>query len=174
MAYIAFLRGINVTGYKIIKMDALRKIFEDAGFKNVRTYIQSGNVIFETNKDENLQKRIEAQLKKELGYEVVTIVRSIEELKRIIKENPYKNLNLTENERLHLTMLEVKPTGASVKELLSVKSDIDELKVKGKEVYLICRNGYGRSVYSNNLIEKKLGMKATTRNWNTINRILTI
>ena len=90
--YFAFLRAINVGGHAIVKMDALKKIFESAGMKNVKTYIQSGNVVFDsTEKDEKkLQKKIEKKLSAELGYEVPVLLRAFDELKKVSEKDPFK------------------------------------------------------------------------------------
>src|SRR4030095_9446545 len=104
MIYIALLRGINVSGQKLIKMDALRKTFEDIGFKNVRTYIQSGNVIFETRKikPESLRKKIETGLEKQFGYDVTVVIRTVDELEQVIKNYPFDKIKNPESLRVYV------------------------------------------------------------------------
>jgi uncharacterized protein (DUF1697 family) len=174
--YIAFLRGINVSGQKIIKMAALKKMFEAMGFKNVRTYIQSGNVAFESPavNAETLCKKIENGLQAALGYRVSTAIRTEKEIEDIIKNNPFKKEIARDDVRLYVTMLSAVPEGDKVKELESTESETDEFRFKNREIYILCREGYAETVFSNNFIEKKLGVKATSRNWNTMNKILTI
>ncbi|MGH2574654.1 MAG: DUF1697 domain-containing protein [Ignavibacteria bacterium] len=174
--YTAFLRGINVSGQKLIKMEDLKKIFLSMGFKNVQTYIQSGNVVFDTSglNHDVLHKRIEKELNKSLGYGVVTILRTITEIERIINNNPFKKEKIEGETKFYVTMLAEKPTSKQKKELESFKDNVDKFKIINREVYILCYKGYGKSVFSNNFIEKKLGMPATSRNWNTINKILKV
>jgi len=176
ITYVALLRGINVNGQKIIKMNQLKNIFEDTQFKNVKTYIQSGNVIFDTIQEEttSISERIQNSLKETLGFEVTVIVRSISELEQIIKVNPFRIEELLENEKIHITLLDQKPTAASIDILKAAKSNKDEIQVLNREVYILCRNGYAKTIYSNSTIEKRLKVVATTRNLDTINKIMSI
>jgi len=174
--YIAFLRGINVSGQKIIKMVELKKMFETIGFKNVRTYIQSGNVVFESasaNSD-TLCKKIETGLQASLGYKVTVTLRTCKDIEDIIKNNPFKAEIKHEDFKLYVTMLAGSPEKAKIKELEAINSGSDEFFCKDKEIYILCKKGYSDTIFSNNFIEKKLGVKATSRNWNTMNKILTI
>ena len=106
MKYVAFLRGINVSGQKIIKMENLREMFSSFGFKNVTTYIQSGNVLFETAKTnaQTLTKKIESGLQKALGYDVTVLVRTVDEMVEIVKRNPFKNIKADEEKLLYVTL----------------------------------------------------------------------
>lgn len=176
MTYIAFLRGINVSGQKIIKMVQLKKIFEAMELKNVRTYIQSGNVAFESasaNPD-ILCKKIENGLQSALGYRVTVTLRTNREIEDIIKNNPFKSEIKHEDFKLYVTMLSAAPEKSKINELQSIDSEGDEFICRGSEIYVLCRKGYADTVFSNNFIEKKLGVKATSRNWNTMNKILEI
>jgi uncharacterized protein (DUF1697 family) len=174
--YIALLRGINVSGQKVIKMDALKGIFESMQYQNVKTYIQSGNVIFQADEDQynQLVKEIEDKLLRELGYEVTVIIRTLGELKEIINQNPYHVSELKQDEKIYISFLSEKPTDEAVEVLQSFQNDIDDFRVQGREVYLLCRKGYGKTLFSNQFIEKKLGVNATTRNWNSVNKITAI
>jgi uncharacterized protein (DUF1697 family) len=176
MKYLAFLRGINVTGYKIIKMEALRKMFEALGYENVKTYIQSGNVSFEApkSKDEVLSKTIETEIRKTFGFDVPVIIRTVPEIESIMKNNPFKKLMADGNARLHVTFLSASPEAKLKASLNDHKESKDLFHLKDKDVYILCYKGYSDSVFSNAFIEKKLGVGATTRNWVTINKMLTL
>ena len=171
--YVAFLRGINVSGKNIIKMEDLRNQFESLGFKNTITYIQSGNVLFETEEsDENeLRATIEAHLELNLGYRVPTIIRMFHDIRKVVKNMPYDNIKEEEKGRLYVTFLADAPS-YDVKGALGVYSnDAEYARVVKREVYVYTGN-YGKTCFSNSFIEKKLKVAATTRNWATLNKIL--
>ena len=121
--FVAFLRGINVSGQKIIKMEDLKKMFESLRYKHVTTYIQSGNVVFGSNisSSESLRKEIEKRIMKEFGFEVPVIVKTIQELEEVIKKNPYQNVRLKKDEKLHVSFLGGKPARTAVDNLSGVK-----------------------------------------------------
>jgi uncharacterized protein (DUF1697 family) len=174
--YVAFLRAVNVGG-RIVKMERLRKIFEELKFKNVKTFIQSGNVIFETgekNKD-TLMKKIERKLKVSLGYEVLVMLRKDKELKNIVKNNPFKEEKLDENTRVYIAFLYNKP-GKEVKSTIpSLNNKNEAFHLKGNEVYCkVRREEKKHSYFSILLLEKKLGIPLTTRNQTTVNKIQTM
>jgi len=172
--YIAFLRGINVSGHRIIKMEELRKMFEALKFKNVKTYIQTGNVVFETTvKDpDSLTRKIEKHLHKSLGYEVETMLRTIPEMEEIIKNNPFKKVKLDKTLHLYLTFLYDGPSVELKKTLISLSDDIATFKIREREVYTLYNKNNAKHPFSNNFVEKKLKVAATTRNWNVINKVL--
>jgi len=172
--YIAFLRGVNVGGNKIIKMEKLRSIYEDLKLKNVRTFIQSGNVIFDTDEkdSDSLTKKIEKQLLKSLGYEVAAMLRFVSEIEALIKINPFKKSKLNDVVCLYLTLLHDKPTNDLKKSLIASSDDIATFKIIGKEVYTLYQRSKAKHPFSNNFVEKKLKVAATTRNWTVINKIL--
>ncbi|WP_019424496.1 DUF1697 domain-containing protein [Paenibacillus sp. OSY-SE] len=170
--YVALLRGINVSGQKIIKMDALKSIFEALAFQNAKTYIQSGNVIFEASvtEPELLAESIEKQLRVELGYEITVVVKTLSELEEVIQHNPFTENEASEG-KLYVSFLSKEPVAEDLAALLSVQNGVDEIRALEREVYILCRQGYGKSQFSNNFIEKKLRVPATTRNWQTVNKL---
>ena len=172
--YVAFLRGINVSGHRIIKMEELRKLFEELKFKNIKTYIQTGNVVLETStKDsDSLTKMIEKHLQKSLGYEVETMLRTIPEIEKITENNPFKKAKLDKTLNLYLTFLHDEPSAELKKSLISSSDDIATFKIKEKEVYTLYKRSNAKHPFSNNFVEKKLKVAATTRNWNVINKVL--
>jgi uncharacterized protein (DUF1697 family) len=169
--HVAFLRGINVGGRKVIKMQDLKSIFESLEFHNVRTYIQSGNVIFAAAEERplDLQIRIERKLEEVLGYKVTAIIRTARELEQVIQGNPF--VGNADDGMLYVTFLSEAPTAEAIEQLASYRNGVDDVHVVNREAYLMCRNGYGRTLFSNNFLESKLGVQATTRNWQTVNRI---
>jgi len=174
MRYIAFLRAINVSGHRIIKMEELRKMFEALKFKNVKTYIQTGNVVFETTvKDpDSLTRKIEKHLHKSLGYEVETMLRTMLEMEAIIKNNPFKKARFDKTIHLYLTFLHEETSAELKKSLISSGDNIATFKIKKREVYTLYQRNHAKHPFSNNFVEKKLKIPATTRNWTVINKIL--
>lgn len=169
--YIAFLRGINVGGQKIIKMEKLKDIFESLQFQNVKTYIQSGNVIFEsTEESTDILCKMETELEHILGDKVTCIIRTVDELEEVIKQNPFSTSE--DIEKQYVTFLDRKPTAEAAARLMSYKNDVDDFYVINREVFLLCGKGYGKTKFSNHFLESKLDVLATTRNWKTVNKIL--
>ena len=172
--YIAILRGINVSGHKLIKMDALRKLFDGMGFKNTKTYIQSGNVVFQSKqaKAQDLEKKIASSILKEFGFEVPVLVKEVTELDIVLKNNPFINKRKEDVTKLHVTFLSAEPEKANIDKIKGGNYVADEFIVTGKTVYLFCPNGYGNTKLSNTFFENKLKVTATTRNWKTINELV--
>jgi uncharacterized protein (DUF1697 family) len=163
--YIAFLRAINVGGTKLIKMDELRRMFAAFGFSNVQTYIQTGNVIFETKSTPN-ESKIEKQLETALGYYVEVFIRSMDEIAEIANQDHFEP---QPEGTLHVVFLRSKPAKPLVDTLKRYNNPADEFAVIGREVYNL-RHDRDKSVFSNNFIEKIFGI-ATTRNITTLKKI---
>jgi len=176
ITYISILRGINVSGQKLIKMDALRTSYEKMGFEQVTTYVQSGNVIFKGNDtDVNaLEQKISQQVEEDFGYKVPVIVLSLSILKQIIDNNPFiKDLN-KDQAFLYVTFLSSKPELYNIKLIEDKKQHEEEIRFSENAVYLYCPNGYGRTKLNNNFLETKLKVGATTRNWKTTKALFNI
>ncbi len=170
--YISILRGINVSGNKPVKMDALRKMYEGLGFQNVTSYVQSGNVVFTANDTENkLEQKISRQIEKDFGFDVPVIVLTIDKLKQVIDNNPFLKKDPA---FLHVTFLATKPEPFDRKIIEDKKLNGEEISFSDNAVYLFCPNGYGVSKLSNSFLESKLKVTATTRNWKSTNEILKI
>jgi uncharacterized protein (DUF1697 family) len=174
MTYISMLRGINVSGQKIIKMDALKALYENLGLVNVRTYVQSGNVLFESRPTDEakLSGLIAGGIKKAFDHSVVVVLRTRSELQAVVKNNPFLKEREIDPTKLHVTFLFEAPDREALSQLQAVKDKTDKIKVGPREVYLYCPQGYGRTKYSNNFLERTLKVSATTRNWNTVNALL--
>lgn len=172
--YVAFLRGINVGGHKIIKMDALRDIFTACGFDRVQTYIQSGNVIFAAADTpvSQLEAQTEAQLQATLGYAVEIFVRPLAYLPTLLDVQPFPDRQADDGSTLYVTFLRQEPSAEQQNKLLVQANDNEQFHFKGSELYYWRRQHLDKAIFSNNLVEKLLGNPATTRNVTTLNKIV--
>lgn len=169
--YVAFLRGVNVGGNQL-KMDRLRAVCASLGFENARTYLQSGNVVFEAQGSQaKVEKDLERKLAGETRLPVRVLVRSGAQLKQLIAKNPFLKTEAIDCARLHVTFLTEAPTLEALKQLAVLDAGPDEFRAAGTEIYLHCPTGYGRSKLSNNHLERFLSLAATTRNWNTVSTL---
>ena len=167
--YSAFLRAINVGGNAIIKMTDLKLMFESAGLENVQTYIQSGNVIFETEDNiDAVKKRIERQLEGAAGYKIHFFVRTMRDLQSIVSKSPF---TAKANEMVYVAFLDQKPDPKSQQALLDLKNEADDFAVKGHEVYHL-RRDREKSALAKTSIEKILKSPATLRNMTTLAKMV--
>ncbi|HVV49959.1 MAG TPA: DUF1697 domain-containing protein [Polyangia bacterium] len=169
-SYVAMLRGINVSGAKPVKMEALRASFEALGFSKVRTYVQSGNVVFVAKERAAapLAPKIAARIARDFGYDVPVLVLGAAELARVVAENPFAGQKGVDPAKLHVTFLAGAPAAAGLKKMEAVASGRDQLRCRGTSVYLHCPDGYGNTKLNNNAFERALAVGATTRNWKTV------
>jgi uncharacterized protein (DUF1697 family) len=170
--YVALLRGVNLGARNKVSMADLRRLFESLGAEDVQTYVQSGNVVFNSpvRGVAKLTGAIEQRISRELGLEINVMLRTREQLAKIVAGNPFA-AGQTEGTKLHVTFLTDAPERARVRTLQSVTFEPDEFHVHGREVYLHTPNGYGKSKLSNAYFEKQLDVAATTRNWNTVTKL---
>jgi len=172
--YIAFLNGINPPGQKLTTMEELKEYFEEIdGVRNVSTYMLSGNVLFEADEIDETDRRrqIEKKLRDKLGYEVTVIIRMYNDIKNVIRNNPFDDIKQDDARKLYVTLLSDVPA-YSVRGSLGVYSnDAEDARLVQREVYILSSN-YGKTCFPNSLIEKKLGVAATTRNWTMLHKIL--
>ncbi|MCU0378893.1 MAG: DUF1697 domain-containing protein [Bacteroidales bacterium] len=167
--YIALLRSVNVVGKNIIRMPELVQALEKEGFKEVSTYIQSGNVIFNDAEEscQSLARRISETVTKGFGLTLHVLVLTPQELSAVVSDNPFPRRAGIDLTKLHVTFLDRDPDPVKAEKLLSYNFPPDEIIIRGKAAYLHCPGGYGRTKYDNTFIEKKLEARATSRNWNT-------
>ena len=172
---IALLRGVNV-GSNILRMERLRECCAEIGMQKVRTYIQSGNIVFEadggvTHWADKIQKRLLGETR----LPVAVVVRTPADLKRTLEHNPFLKERGIDETRLHVTMLAENPAKSVVQSLpaqIERYCRCDRYVLADRDIYLHCPNGYGQSKLTNGLFEKFLNVRATTRNWNTMNKLL--
>ncbi|MGG1658031.1 DUF1697 domain-containing protein [Brevibacillus sp. NRS-1366] len=177
--YIALLRGINVGGKNMIKMAELKRTFEQMGLGPVQTYIQSGNVLFASDEEEEpLRKRIEREIEASVGFSVPVILRTAEQLKVIAANCPFseeeveKAQALSEGESLYVSLLLAEPSQERVERLSAYRSESEDYRIEGRDVYLLFRQSVRNSKLANNL--QKLDVPSTVRNWKTINKLVAL
>lgn len=172
--YISILRGINVSGRNLIRMPALKKMYESLGFSNPISYLQSGNVIFSSDekKPKKLEEIITRQINRDFGFTAPVIVFSPQTLKSIIQNNPLMADPQKDPAFFHVTFLASAPETFDKQSILDKRSSQEEVYFSEKALYLYCPNGYGTTKLNNNFLESKLKVTATTRNWKTSNELL--
>ena len=171
--YIALLKGINVSGHKKIPMIELRQLLNDSGFKNVQTYIQSGNVILDSAlKDTSkLEQKIQKAIMASFGFDVSVIVKTPEQLQMIFDKCPFSQ---EKKEKAYFTMLNSVPSKELVEEASQKKYPGEEFVILDDCIYLYADLGYGQAKYSNAYFERKLKTAATARNYKTMMKLLSL
>ncbi len=172
--YVALFRGINVGGNNILPMRELVSRLENIGLQDVRTYVQSGNVVFRVEEEDAslLSNRIRASIEESHGFEPRVLLLGLEELEGAIGSNPFPQAE-AEPKTLHLFFLSSVPKGPDHDALESLKTDRERFVLKGNVLYLHAPDGIGRSKLAAN-VEKLLGVWATGRNWRTVRKIMTM
>jgi len=172
--YVAFLRGINVGGSKIIKMEVLRGLFESLGFTNVTSYIQSGNVIFDarTKNLTTLKAKVEQELKSSLGHEISVAVVSFSDLAAIVEQDPFAGIEVDDDVMLFVTFLSAQPEAIPKLPLAVPKENFEVIGLQDRAVFIVARRkSDGRAAFPNAFIEKQFGVPGTTRNWSVVKKI---
>ena len=172
--YISLLRGINVGANKRMKMEKLRASCAKPGFTQIATYIQSGNLIFKGARLslETVSKKIEKQIECDFGFHADVVTRTANELKKIIGSNPLLDEPGTDESKLHVGFFSAAPSAEAIKKLESLTLAPDRVRVRGAEIYFYFPNGVsGSSLWKHNL-DRVLGISGTTRNWNTVSKLL--
>lgn len=172
---IAILRGINVGGKRIIRMEDLKSVFRNLGFENVETYIQSGNVLFDAKDKKSeieISNAMEKAISEKYGFEVPVIVRSRREFKEILNNNPFLKEENESINSLYVTFLKEIPTAENIEKTASFSYEPDRFVISGKNVFIFCAGKYHQTKISNGFFEKKLKTSATTRNWKTVLKLI--
>ncbi len=174
--YIALLRGINVSGHHVIKMEQLRALFAALKFQQVRTYIQSGNIVFEAEKGSpaDMGREIEGRILQDFGFPVLVFLRTAKQIKQVIADNPFSKQAGLDPSKFYITFLSGPAPKPAEEILAALAVTAERFHVNGREIYFYYPNGYGETKLSNPAIEKKLGLSATTRNWKTVNALLAL
>jgi uncharacterized protein (DUF1697 family) len=169
-SYLALLRGINVSGQKLIKMADLKVVLSKSGLENISTYIQSGNIVFQSNElnTQALELKIHQVIEDRFGFDVPVQVLDKVELDSIIANNPFRDEVISEPNRVLLVRLSQSPEAEKIETLLNQDLSPDRLILVNNWIYLYFPQGQAKSKLSNNLIEQKLKVSSTGRNWNTV------
>ncbi|SMD36653.1 Uncharacterized conserved protein, DUF1697 family [Reichenbachiella faecimaris] len=172
--YIALLRGINVSGQKLIKMDALRTSLSKLKYENIQTYIQSGNIIFESSETDQrkLEDQIHQNIQDSFGFDVPVIVRSQAEWRTTFNNNPFVNDRNEDITKLYVTLLSDEPKSENFEVLLNFRDWPEEMILKGQNLYIFYTMGAGTSKLDLNTIERKLKVQGTSRNWKTTTKLM--
>lgn len=174
--HLALLRGINVSGHNMIKMEALKTTLEAIGFQNVQTYIQSGNVFVDTEED-NAAKvgfMIKQEIFKVFGHEVPVVVIGKEDLAVCFKNNPFLKEKDIDTKKLYVAFVSIALRSDSINDLKISQFKPDEASIDGSRIYIRYAVGAGKTRFDQKYIEKKLNVTATIRNWNTVTQLLKI
>ncbi|KFF15156.1 DUF1697 domain-containing protein [Flavobacterium hydatis] len=174
--HLALLRGINVSGHNMIKMEALKTTLEAIGFKNVQTYIQSGNVFVDTD-EENASKvgfLIKQEIFKVFGHEVPIVVINKQDLEACFKNNPFLKEKDADIKKLYVAFVSIALRSESINDLKISQFKPDEASIDGNRIFIKYAVGAGKTRFDQKYIEKKLNVTATIRNWNTVTQLLKI
>jgi uncharacterized protein (DUF1697 family) len=172
--YLALLRGINVSGHNMIKMDALKKMLDSMGFQNVETYIQSGNVFLESEEENaaSIGFKIKQEISKVFGYDVPVIMISKTDLELCFKNNPFLKEKDCDIKKLYVAFISKELTAAAINDLKISNFKPDEAAIDSNRIYIKYAIGAGKTNLDQKYIEKKLNVVATIRNWNTVTKLL--
>lgn len=172
MRYVALLRGINVGGKNMIKMETLRSTFENLGFENVKSYINSGNLAFDTKKtdDAKLAAKIRDAIKKDFGFDISVMVRSMDEINEIVKNNPFHG-QFDNDKYMHVLFLESELSNGHKEMIESINNDDERIEVRGRTLYCCLKISILDSAVGKGFIDKKLKIPATGRNWRTVEKL---
>lgn len=173
---VAMLRGVNLPSHNRIKMGALRDLCKSLKLFDPQTYVQSGNVIFGTQEPDlaALTRRLENGVERRFGFRTDVIVRTTSEMRSVVARNPFARRRGIEPSKLLVDFLASDPCPEARKNILTIKTDPEELHIEGRELYIYFPNGAGRSKLSWPAIERELKTTGTARNWNTVTMMLEI
>jgi uncharacterized protein (DUF1697 family) len=172
-AIICMLRGVNVGGHNIIKMDALRALCESLKLKSSKTFLQSGNVVFLSNESNllSLSQRIQDSIERNFGFRPDVVLRSSCEMRHVIARNPFASRHGIDPAKLLVTFLATEPAKQAREALAKFETRGEELHFHGNELYIYFRKGMGQSKLSWPALEKALNTSFTGRNWNTVTKL---
>ena len=173
MTYLALLRGINVGGKRKVSMDALAEVFAESGCTDVETFIQSGNVLFDSAKSspQELSAVLESGIEKRFGFPVPVVLRTKEQLRLVLCDNPFR-VSDDDDSPLHVLFLKGVPPPENAGRLDPERSDRDAFVLRGQEVYLRLPDGGARTRLTTAYFDTTLGVAGTMRNWRTASRLL--
>jgi len=170
--HIVLLKGINVSGHKKVPMAELRQVLAESGFQNVRTYIQSGNIVLESSETvRELEDKIHKTIRDHFGFDVSIIVKTREELQTIFDHSPFSK---EKKENSYFIMFGKVPDKNLLKEIASISYENEEVVIKENALYFYSAAGYGKAKFNMNTYERKLKVSGTARNYNTMVKLLSL
>jgi uncharacterized protein (DUF1697 family) len=166
-----------MTGHNSLKMTDLTVLYNNLGFEDSETYIQSGNVIFRSIANSHLPDislKVEKAILERFNYVVPVMIRSIEEIKNILFVNPFLEEKNFDPAKMAVIFLHEKPSEAQIQKVINIDYPPDKFKIIGSEIFTFCPNGFGRTKLYTNFFEKKMGVTGTARNWKTVTTLLNL
>lgn len=166
-----------MAGHNLVKMAELSELYNELGFTDVQTYIQSGNVIFSNSNSRSasaLSSEIERGILKKFNLVIPVMIRSLAELKELLITNPFLNEDNFDSKKMAVAFLHEEASDIQIQKVITVNYPPDKFKISGKEIFIYCPNGFGRTKFYTNFFEKKMGVTGTARNWNSVTTILNI
>lgn len=172
--YVSMLRGVNVGGHKLLKMSALCELFQSLELQTPRSYVQSGNVLFQSREKNPLRlaDRIENAIEQAYGFRPAVIIRTIPQLREVLTKNPFRNRPDVLPAKLLITFLATEPDPEARTKVLQIKTDGEEIRILGREMYVHYPNSAGRSKIQLSRLEKESKTTGTARNLNTVEKLL--
>jgi uncharacterized protein (DUF1697 family) len=174
-AFVALLRAVNVGGNNLIKMADLKALCEELGFGEVKTLLQSGNVVFTAKgSDKSVAKKLADAIAKSHGFRPAIMVRTADEIADAMKRNPFKAEEKDDPAHLVIVFMADAPTSGAKERIAAVKVATERLHFSGRELHAHYASGQGNSKVTNAVLERALGVPATARNWNTVTKLLAL
>jgi len=175
--YISLLRGVNMTGHNSIKMSDLTDLYKKQGFKDAETYIQSGNVVFSyagVESESELSQKIEKAIQGKFNYNIPVMLRTIKEVQGFYSENPFLNEEKFDPARMAVIFLHEEVSESQAEKVKGVDYPPDKFKINGREIFIFCPNGFGKTKLYTIFFENKMKVTGTARNWKTVETLLRI
>ncbi len=171
---VSMLRGVNLGPHNRIKMDALRALYESLGLRDVQSYVQSGNILYRTSKRdlEAVARQVEEAMLERHGIRTAIVQRSCEDLRGVVERNPFAGREGIDPARLGVTFLREDPGQAARDQAAALAVGPEEMHLTGREMYVYYVNGFARTKFPGVAIEKTLKTTGTTRNWNSVTKLL--
>jgi uncharacterized protein (DUF1697 family) len=171
---ISFLRGVNMTGHNSIRMADLSELYKNLGFSDAVTFIQSGNVIFSSAgkaTSADIAEKIEKGILDSFSYKIPVMIRTLPEMEDLLSSNPFLKEEKFDPAKMAVIFLHEIPLDINIQNIINVDYPPDKFKIIGKEIFIFCPNGFGRTKLYTTFFEKKINVKGTARNWKTITTV---
>jgi len=164
-----------MTGHNSIKMTGLSLLYSDLGFTCIQTYIQSGNVLFSAKNESpvsEIEQRIEMEILSKFNFIIPTMVRTTKEVTQLLTRNPFLNEENFDDAKMAVIFLHKAPSDSQINKVININYPPDKFRISGREIFIYCPNGFGKTKIYTNFFEKKMGVTGTARNWKTIKAIV--